>query len=89
MFNTRMDYQICEYMVYCRSRQLREKTMNSYEQSLRLFERWCREQMGIDDVSKITENIIRRYINDLQERGKYTFYSNDSAAVRNLQDNGI
>ena len=24
MFNTRMDYQICEYMVYCRSRQLRK-----------------------------------------------------------------
>ena len=47
MFNTRMDYQICEYMVCCRSRQLREKTMNSYEQSLRLFERWCREQMPL------------------------------------------
>ncbi len=34
MFNTRLDYLICEYMVYCRSRQLRAKTMNSYEQGL-------------------------------------------------------
>ena len=58
MFNTRLDYLICEYMVYCRSRQLRAKTMNSYEQGLRLFERWCQEQMGVDDANKITENII-------------------------------
>ena len=62
MFNTRFDYLICEYMVYCRSRQLRPKTMNSYEQGLRLFERWCQEQMGVNDVSKITENIIKALV---------------------------
>ena len=77
MFNTHLDYLICEYMVYCRSRQLRAKTMSSYEQGLRLFERWCQEQMGVHEANKITENMIRRYINELQERGKYTFYCND------------
>ena len=60
--------------------------MNSYEQGLRLFERWCQEQMSVDDAAKITENIIRRYINDLQERGKYTFYSNDSGKDKNFPD---
>ena len=34
MFNTNLDYNICEYMVFCRSNQLRAKTMNSYEQTL-------------------------------------------------------
>ena len=33
------DWQINEFMVYCRSTQLRERTMYSYEQTLRLFER--------------------------------------------------
>ena len=47
MPNLDFNWQIEEYMVYCRSRQLREKTMASYEQTLRLFERWCNEQMGI------------------------------------------
>lgn len=75
MENMAFDWQLDEFMVYCRSRQLREKTMNSYEQTLRLFERWCREQMRIEEVDKITESVIRRYINDLQERGKYSFYS--------------
>lgn len=56
-------------MIFCRSRQLREKTMNSYEQALRLFEMWCMEAMNIDSVDKISEAVVRRYINDLQERG--------------------
>ena len=86
MFNTNFDYLINEYMVYCRSRQLRAKTLNSYEQALRLFERWCKEQMSIDDVSKITDSVIRRYINDLQERGKYTFYCNDKGKEKNFPD---
>ena len=86
MSNLGFDWQISEYMVYCRSRQLRKKTMDSYEQGLRLFERWSQEQMGIDDVSKITEAVIRRYINDLMERGKYTFYSNDKTKDINFPD---
>ena len=58
-------------MVYCRSTQLREKSMASYEQALRLFERWCAEELRIFTVDKVTEPVIRKYINDLQERGKY------------------
>ena len=71
------DWQIDEFMIYCRSTQLRERTMNSYEQALRLFQRWCEEQLGITDVDRVSESVIRRYINDLQERGKYSFYADD------------
>ena len=53
MTNTDFDWQIDEFMVYCRSTQLREKTMASYEQTLRLFERWCREQLNIVHVDSI------------------------------------
>ena len=47
------DWQIDEFMVYCRSAQLREKSMKSYEQTLRLFERWCMEEMNILTVDKL------------------------------------
>lgn len=77
MENLSFDYQVDEFMLFCRSRQLREKTMNSYEQTLRLFERWCNESLQIERVDQITESVIRRYINDLMERGKYSFYVND------------
>ncbi|MGM9574293.1 MAG: site-specific integrase [Oscillospiraceae bacterium] len=86
MRDTSFDSLIDEYLVYCRSRELREKTMNSYEQSLRLFERWCKEQMGIESVDKVTESVVRRYINDLQVRGKYSFYADDSAKEVNFPD---
>lgn len=65
------DWQTNEFMLYCRTTQLREKTMLSYEQTLRLFEKWCKEEQGITSVDKVNENVIRRYIFDLQERGKY------------------
>ena len=86
MTNTAFDWQIDEFMVYCRSRQLREKTMISYEQTLRLFERWCKEELAVEEVDKVTEAVIRRYINDLQERGKYSFCCNDKTKETNHPD---
>ena len=32
------------FMDYCRSKQLRPKTMASYEQTLKLFSRWLKEK---------------------------------------------
>jgi len=52
---------------YCRSRQLRPRTMQTYRQSIRLFAAWLRGR----DVEEIHEMTIRDYILDLQERGKY------------------
>ena len=65
------DWQIDEFMVYCRTTQLSKKSMMAYEQILRLFERGCMEEMKIVTVDKITENVIRRYIAELQERGNH------------------
>ncbi len=80
------DWQINEFMVYCRSTQLREKTMLSYEQALRLFERWCSESLNILTVDQVTEPVIRRYINELQDRGKYTFYAQEQQKETNCPD---
>ncbi|MBQ2452138.1 MAG: phage integrase N-terminal SAM-like domain-containing protein [Bacteroidales bacterium] len=86
MKNLDFDYQIDEFMVYCRSTQLRPKSMASYEQALRLFERWCADKLGIFTVDLVTEPVVRRYINDLQERGKYTFYVDDARKENNYPE---
>ena len=75
------DFYIDEYMYNCQSRKLRKKTLQTYEQTLRLFERWCLDAMGITSPEEIREATFRRYICDLQERGKYTFYSVEEAAI--------
>ena len=66
---------IALYMGHCQSRQLREKTMLSYEQSLKLFAAWLEVSEGVTQVEQIKESVIRRYIIELQTRGKYTFSS--------------
>ena len=80
------DWQTNEFMLYCRTTQLREKSMMAYEQSLKLFQRWCMDEMGIFTVDKVTENVIRRYILELQERGKYTFYIVDKQKKTNYPE---
>lgn len=80
------DYYIDEYMYNCRSRKLRPKTMQSYEQTLRLFERWCIDEEGITEPSEVREATIRKYICSLEERGKYTFYSNEESKKTNTPD---
>ena len=68
MKNLDFEWLTDEFMLYCRSTQLREKTMYSYEQTLRLFERWCADELKIYSVDKVTENVIHKHINDLQEK---------------------
>ena len=86
MSRLEFDWQINEYMIYCHSKQLRPKTMQSYESTLRLFEKWCKDEMDIFTVDAVTENIIRRYIAELQYRGKYTFYSDNTKRITNCPD---
>ena len=81
MTDLSFDWQIDEFMVFCRSRQLREKTMISYEQTLRLFERWCLEEANITEPGQVLDSTIRHYICSLQERGKYTFYAVENCSI--------
>ena len=66
-----MERIIALYMDDCYARQLRPKTMQSYEQALRLFSTWLEETCNIIQVEAVRDIHIRSYINDLQTRGKY------------------
>lgn len=80
------DYYIDEYLYFCRSRRLRPKTMQSYEQTLRLFERWAREQEQIESPLEVREQTIRHYICELQERGKYSACAKDETRGSNCPE---
>ena len=45
MISLDFDWQTNEFMLYCRTTQLREKSMMAYEQSLKLFGRWCMDEI--------------------------------------------
>ena len=59
-------------MEECHSRQLRPKTMLSYEHTLKLFSFWLTGRKKISRIEDIKEKHIREYIIELQTRGKYT-----------------
>lgn len=75
------------FLNYCRSRQLRERSIQSYEQALRLFAVWLREGEGIEDVDDIRERTVREYSVHLQERGKYAARANEHSARINRPEN--
>ena len=64
-FKRDFDYWIDEYMYNCRSRKLRPKTMISYEQTLRLFERCCLEEANITAPEQVrNERKAQEYLED-------------------------
>ena len=68
-FKRDFDYWIDEYMYNCRSRKLRPKTMISYEQTLRLFERWCQEEANITEPEQVLETTIEQIENLVEVSG--------------------
>lgn len=62
----------------CGLKGLSTKTINSYEQTLRLFMQYMDEQ-GILLTEKITHLAIQGYIKSIKERGKYTVTTNPNS----------
>ncbi|WP_303984163.1 tyrosine-type recombinase/integrase [Niallia circulans] len=81
------NFQLESFMLYCSSKNLSRKTLASYEQSLKLFGHYLKEQFNIDDVEKVKTAHIRHYIKHLQERGKYTVVSNEKSRETNHPTN--
>lgn len=85
MFNE-FEFQIDNFMLFCDSKNLSDKTKKSYEQTLRLFSVYLRNEFNIDDPREVKSAHIRNYIKYLKERGKYTVVSNTNSKVFNNPD---
>lgn len=79
--------EIDRYMMDCNYRGLTEKTMRSYDQTLRLFQRYMSEKHGIDEPNKVRPEHIRSYFNYVRERGKYRALADDKSAAFNNPHN--
>ena len=53
MKNLDFEWLTDEFMLYCRTTQLREKSMMAYEQSLKLFQRRCMDEMAFLQLIKL------------------------------------
>lgn len=74
-----LDYKIDDFMIWCQQKDLRIKTITSYESCLRLFARYMKDEHNIDNINEIKEQHIREYIKYTKDRGKYTFVSDKNS----------
>ena len=87
---SKFNYANEDYSLFCTSKNLAPKTITSYERTLRLFAKYLENELDIKRFDKVETRDVRRYINYLQERGKYTVaISNEKVNVpQNRNDLG-
>jgi integrase/recombinase XerD len=81
-----MDLQLDSFMLYCDSKHLSKKTLRSYEQTLRLFALYLKDEFKINDAAKVKSSHVRHYIKYLRERGKYTVVAREKSKQVNHPD---
>lgn len=72
--------EIDRYMLDCTSRGLSVKTMKSYDQTLRLFQRYLTDKQNVDKPQQVNPEHIRSYFTYVRERGKYSAMADDNMA---------
>lgn len=82
-----IDYDVDDFMNYCEVKNLSQKTLKSYEQTLRLFVIYLKKEHKIKEAGDVRELHIMQYIKYLQERGKYTVVANYNSKVTNFPEN--
>ena len=79
------DYVI-KFLEFCQYKNLRPKTIKSYNQSLMLFATWLEEEKSITDIKKLTKEVVEEYITSIQERGKYSYCATEEGAKKSGLD---
>jgi integrase/recombinase XerD len=76
---TDIEFQLDNFMLYCSSKNLSRKTLGSYEQTLKLFVAYMKNEYQIEDVKKVQSGHIRHYIKYLRVRGKFTVVNREKS----------
>lgn len=82
-----IDLQIDSFMLYCDSKNLSKKTLNSYQKSLILFANYLKQELNVNDVKDVKSLHIRKYIQYLRNRGKYTVTASEKTLNINFPQN--
>lgn len=82
-----LDFYLNDFLAYCTQKGLSKRTVSSYEQSLRLFVAYLKNEHNVDGVEEVRTGHIRHYISYVQERGKYTVVSRQESSNVNFPHN--
>lgn len=82
-----IDYDIDDFIDYCEVKRLSKKTVKSYEQTLRLFAMYLKNECEVKEAGDVREIHVREYIKYLTERGKYTVVTDENTKKLNFPEN--
>ncbi|MDU4546259.1 site-specific integrase [Clostridium sporogenes] len=68
-----------DFLEYCSYKNLSNKTIKSYNQTLVLFMRYLEEEKDIIDINK---EIVQEYIIFTRNRGKYSFVASTDSMIK-------
>lgn len=83
----KIDFEVDDFLVSCDFKNLSKRTLSSYEQTLRLFARYLKEEQGITKTEDVREKTIMDYLIKVREREKYTVVANDNTKKTNNPQN--
>ena len=73
---------IVNYIQYCDYKNLSDKTIKSYYQTLLLFSKYLEEELQITDIRKVNKKVVEDYLTFTKERGKYSFSSSEEGIIK-------
>lgn len=71
-----------DFLEYCSYKNLSNKTIKSYNQTLVLFMRYLEEEKDITDINRINKEIVQEYIAFTKNRGKYSFVASTDGMIK-------
>lgn len=82
----KIDMEVDDFLSYCDYKGLATKTIRSYDQTLKLFLQYLKDECNIKNSNQVTESHIKNYIANVKERGKYTVVSDSHSKKQNIPE---
>lgn len=82
----KIDMEVDDFLFYCDYKGLATKTIKSYDQTLKLFLQYLKDECNIKNSNQVMESHIKNYITNVKERGKYTVVSNNHSKKQNIPE---
>jgi integrase/recombinase XerD len=82
-----LEFYLQDFLAFCQSKNLSLKTIASYEQTLKLFISYLKNEHEVEEVQRVKTGHIRQYVSYVQERGKYTVVNREASVQVNHPQN--
>lgn len=82
----KINMEVDDFLSYCDYKGLATKIIRSYDQTLKLFLQYLKDEYNIKNSNQVTELHIKNYIANVKEKCKYTVVSDIHSKKQNIPE---